>query len=53
VFVATSLADAARVAMGLAANFPAAAGLGVNAVVAFGSSPAHAVYGRLRVISGG
>jgi hypothetical protein len=37
VFVATSLADAASVAMGLAASFPVAAGLGLNAVVAFRS----------------
>jgi xanthine/uracil/vitamin C permease (AzgA family) len=43
VFVATCLADAASVAMGLAANFPVAAGLALNAVVAFRSSPAHVV----------
>jgi xanthine/uracil/vitamin C permease (AzgA family) len=43
VFVATCLADAASVAMGLAASFPVAAGLGLNAAVAFRSSPAHVV----------
>jgi adenine/guanine/hypoxanthine permease len=43
VFVATCLADAASVAMGLAANFPVAAGLALNAAVAFRSSPAHVV----------
>ena len=42
-FAATSPADAASVAMGLAADFPVAAGPGLNSVVAFGSSPAHAV----------
>ena len=53
VFVATSLADAASVVMGLVANFPVAAGLGLYALVAFKSSSAHAVYGRLRVVNGG
>jgi hypothetical protein len=42
-FLVTGLADAASVAMGLAASFPVAAGLGLNAIVAFRSSPAHVV----------